>query len=142
MAQGWLRLHRSMANHWLWTEDRVFSKAEAWFDLLMMVNHAGWESDDEWQIDGGKGRQPDHLHPKSFLSRWKWSRKKVTNYFNLLQNDGMIAFASTSKYTLVTVLNWAFYQGESEIRNIKSTIRRTSREHHWNNRSTSQAHKQ
>ena len=40
MAQGWLRLHRSMADHWLWTEERVFSKAEAWLDLLMMVNHA------------------------------------------------------------------------------------------------------
>lgn len=136
MAQGWLRLHRSMADHWLWTEDRVFSKAEAWFDLLMMVNH----TDGKVMMNGKlmevkAGSRITSI--KELSERWKWSRKKVANYFNLLQNDGMIAFASTSKYTLVTVLNWAFYQGESEIRNIKST----SEEHQENITGTTEAHR-
>ena len=124
-----------MADHWLWTEERVFSKAEAWFDLLMMVNHA-----DGKIIMNGKlmevkaGSRITSI--KELAERWKWSRKKVANYLKLLQNDSMIAFESTSKYTLVTVINWAFYQSENDSRNIRST----SEEQEENITGTSQEH--
>lgn len=37
--KGWISLHRSVTDHWLFDEDRKFSKFEAWIDLLLMVNH-------------------------------------------------------------------------------------------------------
>ena len=124
-----------MADHWLWTEERVFSKAEARLDLLKMVNQA----DGKVMMNGRlmevkAGSRITSI--KELSERWKWSRKKAANYLKLLQDDGMIAFESTSKYTLVTVMNWAFYQNENDLRNIKST----SEEHQENITGTSEAH--
>ena len=36
---GWIKLHRSIHNHWIYKEKRKFSKFEAWIDLLLLVNH-------------------------------------------------------------------------------------------------------
>ena len=36
---GWIKIHRSITNHWLYTEKRVFSRFEAWNDILLTVNY-------------------------------------------------------------------------------------------------------
>ena len=38
MVEGWLKLYRSIQNHWLW-EDKPFSRGQAFVDLLLMANH-------------------------------------------------------------------------------------------------------
>lgn len=37
--KGWIALHRNIRDHWVYQEKRVFSKYEAWLDLLMDANH-------------------------------------------------------------------------------------------------------
>ena len=37
---GWIKIHRCITKHWIYTEKRSFSKFEAWIDILMTVNFA------------------------------------------------------------------------------------------------------
>ena len=58
--------------------------------------------------------------------RWKWSRKKVTNFLNLLEEDGMIiAKKEQGKYTTITIVNYNFYQDDNtqkeQLRNNRGT---------------------
>ena len=36
---GWIKVHRSIREHWLYEEKRKYSRFEAWLDILLMVNH-------------------------------------------------------------------------------------------------------
>ena len=58
--------------------------------------------------------------------RWKWSRKKVTNFLNLLEEDGMIiAKKEQGKYTTITIVNYNFYQDDNtqkeQLKNNRGT---------------------
>jgi len=37
-GKGWIRVYRSIQEHWLWQE-KPFSKGQAWLDLLLSANH-------------------------------------------------------------------------------------------------------
>jgi len=39
-GRGWIALHRKIQDNFLWKEPRVFSKAEAWIDILMEAQHS------------------------------------------------------------------------------------------------------
>jgi len=126
MDQGWISLYRKIIYHPLYKEKRCFSKFEAWVDLLLMVNHRDnsfMMGNEMMEVKrGSKITSIKHL-----AERWEWSRKKVKNFLDMLQNDGMIAYKSTSKYTYVTVENYTKYQGanrdEEHEKNIKSTLK-------------------
>lgn len=118
---GWISLHRSLEDHWIWQENRVFSKAEAWIDILMMVNH----SDNKIMFEGQliTVKRGDRITSIRALSeKWNWSRTKVNNFLELLQNENMIVKKSDSKKTLLTVVNYDLYQNEVlEKRHKKAT---------------------
>ena len=38
MQLGWIKLQRSITEHWL-HEDKPFNRFGAWIDLLLMANH-------------------------------------------------------------------------------------------------------
>jgi hypothetical protein len=39
MAEGFIKLHRSIKDCWLWKDDEPFSKRDAWIDLLLLANY-------------------------------------------------------------------------------------------------------
>ena len=39
MSKGWISIDRKIQEHYFWKEKRVFSKLEAWLDILLNVNH-------------------------------------------------------------------------------------------------------
>ncbi|MEX6015075.1 DnaD domain protein [Mammaliicoccus sciuri] len=106
---GWISLHRSIENHWLYEEDRKFSKFEAWIDLLLMVNH----KDNKTIMDGKlvtvkRGQRITSL--RKLGDRWKWSLTKVDSFLRLLEQDKMIVVKKDTKKTLVTIVNYDIYQ--------------------------------
>jgi DnaD/phage-associated family protein len=106
---GWISLHRSIENHWLYEEDRKFSKFEAWIDLLLMVNH----KDNKTIMDGKlvtvkRGQRITSL--RKLGDRWKWSLTKVDSFLRLLEQDKMIVVKKDTKKTLVTIVNYDVYQ--------------------------------
>ena len=63
---GWIKIHRSITNHWLYTEKRVFSKFEAWNDIAGIGAGAGTRvgvrANCDRQLDGRLGERAGALH--------------------------------------------------------------------------------
>lgn len=110
MAKGWIKLHRQITENFLWGEE-PFTKAQAWIDILLMVNH----EDNVINIDG-KPRTicagEKHTSLVKLANRWKWDRRKVLRFLKSLSWNGMLSFDSTSNGTTITVTNWALYQSD------------------------------
>ncbi|MEC2288626.1 Replication protein O [Bacillus velezensis] len=105
---GWIKLHRSVQDHWIYQEKRKFSKYEAWLDLLMMASH----KDNKFVL----GNELYDLKRGEFISsirklgeRWSWSNTKVTQFLDLLKKDEMIDFKKDTKKTLITIVNYGVY---------------------------------
>ena len=137
-SKGWVSIHRNLFDHWIWNDKEQFDKRSAWIDLLLMVNH----EDKKALIDGQlklikRGQRITSLNKLAL--RWKWSRKKVTNFLQTLEEDDMIILKKEQgKYTLITIVNYSFYQdsdfkkeqvrnkwgtSEEQVRNINNNER-------------------
>ena len=116
LVEGWLKLYRSIQNHWLW-EDKPFSRGQAFVDLLLMANH----KDNKILFNGElievkRGSRITSLRQLS--EAWGWSTKKTKKFLELLEKDNMITVKSDNKKTLVTIENYGVYQ---EVGNIEET---------------------
>jgi DNA replication protein DnaD len=121
-GKGWIKLHRSLRDNILWTDSAPFDDRSAWVDLLMMVNHDARELIIGRKIISVKPGQTwtsiQHL-----AARWHWSREKTYRYIKMLKNLKMIHTDATPSGTLLTLVNWAFYNGE---RNTNETTNETT----------------
>ena len=109
MAQGWIKLHRSIREHWIW-QDRPFSRGQAWVDMLLMANH----KDNKVLVDG----MPRLIRRGQFLTsleklgdNWGWDRRKVKRFLVALSNDGMLSYEMSRHGTVVTLINYDNFQG-------------------------------
>lgn len=103
--KGFVRLYRSLQDHWIWKTDMPFDDRSAWVDLIMMVNH----EDKKIQV----GRSIITIHAgqtwtsyQKLANRWKWSRERVYRYTKMLKSDGMIAVDATPNGTCLTLINY------------------------------------
>lgn len=109
--KGYIKLFRSVRDNWIWSNgDAPFDAFHAWVDLLMMVNH----KDRDVLFDGRlipvkAGSRITSLHALS--ERWHWSVHKVSDFLDILEHDNMITQSRDSRKTLVTIVNYGFYQG-------------------------------
>lgn len=107
--KGWIKLYRSIEDHWLWQNEK-FNNQSAWIDILLMVNHEPKKihvANEILEIKTGQR----WTSIRQLAQRWRWSEKRVLSFLNLLQSDGMIYKDSTSKGTLLTVVNYGDFQG-------------------------------
>ena len=126
MAEGWIKLHRAIQEHWLW-DDEPFTRGQAFIDLLLMVNH----KDKKIMFNGElievkKGSKITSLRQLS--DRWKWSTNKVKKYLEQLQKDGMINYKSDNKKTLLTIENYGVYQGQGNTEETQKEHRSDTEE--------------
>jgi DNA-binding transcriptional regulator YhcF (GntR family) len=118
--QGWIKLHREIKSNWLYQEKRIFSKFEAWVDLLLEVNHKdnkvllGNEL-----VDVKRGQTITSIRQLS--ARWGWSNTKIKQFFSLLQDDGMVSVKSDTKKTVITVEKYEFYQCMEDEKTTQNT---------------------
>ena len=121
MAEGWIKLHREIVDHWIWQDP---FKLRAWLDLIMLANHKPKKINIDSQIitiDIGQHWTSD----ESLAKRWGWGRKKVRNFLKLLESDGMIIRKSTPRGTAITIVNYKVYQG---FEDLKGTANGTTEE--------------
>jgi hypothetical protein len=122
---GWIKLHRSIQNNWLFTEKRKFSKLEAWIDIILTCNH----SDNKVMI---KGKLYDVKRGQSILSldswskRWDWDKSSVRRFFGTLQKEAMIVYTSDNITTHLTVCKYEDYQGTCNTDETPTKRGRTS----------------
>lgn len=108
LDKGWIRLNRSIQDHWLWKE-KPFSKAVAWIDLLLSANH----EDRKLLFDGSlvtvkRGQQLTSIRKLS--DRWGWNRRTTRKFLSMLEDDGMVHVECTTRCTTVTIINYGKYQ--------------------------------
>lgn len=109
--KGWIALHRSIRDHWLYQEKRVFSKYEAWLDILMDANHQTNKIVFDGQLlEVKRGQKVTSI--RQLADRWGWSRTKVRDFLDLLESDTMLTRESDSKKTVITVVNYDSYQSD------------------------------
>lgn len=136
---GWISIDRSIQNHWLFKEKRTFSKFEAWIYLLMEANHSKAKVPIGNQIvTVERGQRLTSI--LTFSDLFNWSRFKVKTFLDLLESDGMLEVKTTSKYTLITIVNYDFYQSEQGRNQHQNDIKPTSKQHQSNINPTSKQH--
>lgn len=109
--KGWIKLHRDITEHWVYQDPLLL---QMWITLLCYANYE--------PRDIPVNNQMLHLRRGQFWTSIRklalitgMTRKTVEAKLNLLQSDGMIYVDSRQGVgTLVTVRNYAVYQGFSE----------------------------
>jgi hypothetical protein len=108
-SQGWIKLHRRILFSPVYELD-VFSRGQAWVDLLLLANH----DEGEFRVRGNRikiTRGQLGWSEKNLATRWKWSRGKVARFLNDLEKDQQIVQQKSRLTTIITILNYNEYQG-------------------------------
>lgn len=123
--EGWIRLHRQIADNRLWQE-RPFSRGQAWVDLILLANHRpGYIRVRGIRVDVDRGQLA--YAERTLAERWGWSRGKVVRFLNELKTDEMCYLKRDHKITIITICNYEKYQTEDETdRTTNGTTDRTA----------------
>lgn len=106
---SYLPLNRKFFKHEFWDENRVFSRAEAWIDLIATAN---FKDETPIKVNGKiiSIKTGQLVASLSYLGkRWQWSKDKVLRFLRLLETDGMITRELIQKETVITMLNYEVY---------------------------------
>ena len=118
---GWIKTHRSIRNSWMWSVKEPFDKRSAWLDMLMSAFYAdGEQSFKGVKIAVKRGQFPTSVRILS--GRWMWSVAKVNRYIDRLKAEQMINTERIDGGTLVTIVNYAFYQDDRNSSDTPSGI--------------------
>lgn len=109
---GYIPLSRRFFEHELWLEPRVFSRAEAFADLLRRVRFEANTSTilvGAQSIDLHRGEVAVSL--RYLASQWQWSKNKVDKFLKYLEKQGMIEkrTAIGTSQTIVRLCNFDKY---------------------------------
>lgn len=132
MEGGFIKLHRSIKDCWLWKDEEPFSKRDAWIDLLLLANY----TDKKILLDGKLTTIKAGQFHTSLLKlgeRWKWSRNKTRRFLEILESDEMITTERTAHGTTLTIVNWAKFQHQGTT---EGTTEGQSMDSQWYNRRT------
>ncbi len=111
---GFIRLNRKLFDHIFWRENRVYSRAEAWIDLIQLVS---FTRHNEKMIDGvlitwNRGEYP--ISHRFLSMRWNWSVHKVRIFMKLLALTKQTATRMAGRATILTLCNYDYYNPESQ----------------------------
>jgi hypothetical protein len=124
---GWIKIHRSISNHWLYNEKRTYSKLEAWYDLLLNVNYSDTKTIIKGKLYEVK-RGQSIMSLDSWAKRWNWDKSKVRRFFNMLQKDEMIELITDNITTQLTICKYESYQGEGNADETRTKRKRNADE--------------
>ena len=123
--EGWISIYRQIVDNWIWKSNEPFDKRSAWIDLLLMVNHTKQKVPFEnGFIEVEKGQRITSL--ERLAERWKWSRHKVSDFLNRLEQDKMLVQVRDNKKTLISIENYDKFQPQKtslDMSEDKSKVR-------------------
>ena len=108
---NWVKLYRSLMNHEIWTEE-PFTRGQAWVDLIMMATFK--ETDNVYRGNLMKLSAGSIRTSISYLARrWHRSENWVRKTLHILQGMQMVYTVGTARGTLITLENYASFQGRA-----------------------------
>lgn len=109
MNHGYIILQRRFFSHWMWEENRSFSKAEAFLDLLQLASFVTTKrivSGVLIDLDEG-----EIVASVRYLgARWTWGKDKVAGFMRLLEQDGIIRRETRQGETVIFLCNYNKYR--------------------------------
>lgn len=110
-ATNYIPINRKIFGHEFWEEKRVFSKFEAWMDLLQTARYEK-EIKTDWinnkQVSYGRGQLPSSI--RFLQKRWNWgSITKVERYLRLLENKDMVVLEKGQGQFVITICKYDTY---------------------------------
>lgn len=117
MKEGYIPISRKLFESHLWLEEREFSKAEAWLDL---IQSARFEANSTKVIVGCKvveiyrGEFPATI--RFLAKRWGWNKNRVDRFLKLLALEKMITTrtANGTSQTIIKLCNYDDYNPTQE----------------------------
>lgn len=127
MSDGFIPIKRSLFEHFLFKEHRVFSRFEAWLDLIRMASF----TDENTQIIGGKLIKRNRGEVVASLryleQKWGWSKTKVGDFFELLRSQQMVVATKENGVTKILLVNFDkhndIFSGNANKKDSKSRNR-------------------
>lgn len=111
--RGWIKLHRQLLGHTLWKKRRVFSKAEAWIDILLSANGIdGRQMIGMTTVEVPRGTMVISLRYLS--ARWKWSKNKTDRFLKWLKSETMVNLKPGRGWTHLTICNYEKYNAKRD----------------------------
>lgn len=110
--QGFIKLSRKYFDNFLWNESRVYSKAEAWLDLIASARfEASTELINSRAIEIKRGEIPAS---RRFLEkRWGWGSTRVANFLGILAQQHMISQRTEQGQTILTLCKYSQYNNST-----------------------------
>ena len=134
---GWIKIDRSIQDHWIWQEDHYF---KWWMTILLNVNYNSTKFPVNSEIfecnPGGSFRSIDE-----WGRLFGCSKKTVIKFFNLLRKEEMITTeimgGGNRRKHLLTVTNWQKYQASETDKYTEKEPEEKPKRHHNKNRKES-----
>lgn len=107
---NFIRLNRKLFENPIWKERRVFSRAEAWLDLVQLARYSK-EPDTvaikDRIITCNRGQLVKSL--VTLGDRWGWSKTKVKRVLDVFKGRNMIELENVTVTTRITLCNYDTY---------------------------------
>lgn len=121
-TQGWIKIHRQLLGSNIFQNEKLL---KIWMWCLLKATHAERE-----QI---VGRQKVELKEGQFITgrhaaaaELGMAPSTAWDYLQLLKSEDCISIKSNNKFSVVTIENWAFYQGQDENSDSKTDNKKTA----------------
>lgn len=106
MSKGFIPIKRSLFEHFLFKEQRAFSRFEAWLDLIQLASFTDGQTD---LIKGKliiRNRGEVIASVRWLCKRWGWSIHKVSDYVELLRSQTMVTVDKESGIQKIMLVNF------------------------------------
>lgn len=134
--EGWIKLHRKILNSDMY-RNLNSKQRDVMITLLLMANHKTkrWEHDGKI-YEAKPGQMVTSLKSIQENCASDVSIQNIRTALDKLKSWGFLTWESTNKNRLVTIINWAVYQGDEDDANKQSNNQLTSHQQTTNNQLT------
>ena len=136
MRRGYFAVWRKIEDHEFYKEKRVFSKYEAWLDILMQAQHDEDVKDVVIGMRVLKCNYGESLKSvRTWGTRWSWGEARVKRFLKLLEKMNQIRCKNETVTTRISILNYCQYDpkrhsydtASKQLRNSCETLSTTDK---------------
>lgn len=120
--QGWIKVHRKLLTSEVFRNEKLL---KIFMYCLLKATH----TDHDFLV----GKQIVSLSPGQFVfgrkkaaQELEMNESTVRDYMNVLKKQSIIDIKSTNKYSVITIVNWGFYQTDDEKPDSKHANKMTT----------------
>ena len=108
---GYISLHCSLMDHWLWPKDRPYTELEAWVWLLLKAAHTTQKQRHDKALLAVQSGEI--ITTAVELGKpWGWDRRVAASFLKTLEEDGMILTEKCTRVcTRLKITNYNAFQG-------------------------------